>query len=107
MQFNRFFLLVLVALVPAIQGLALVPSSMAFGRLAALKPIGRPRASPSPTVTLNARTIQSDDKPLPISDNYVFGNEDDSNVQAMRSEVVDLVYQRSLERLDGFNNQLE
>jgi hypothetical protein len=41
------------------------------------------------------------------SDFFGFGDEADSTIQALRSEMVDIVYQLSPECLNGFDNQWE
>lgn len=99
---------------PKTEGLAFVASAMRspmVGPVAALKSLGRVR-SPTPTtaadgpIVLNAGAIRNEEveSSKSVLNSYEFGKDDDS-VRAMRSEMVDLVYQRSLDRLDSFNNK--
>ncbi|CAB9523149.1 expressed unknown protein [Seminavis robusta] len=116
MRLSNLILLALATLIPASEGLAFVASFMrapTVGPVAALKHWGR--RSPTTTTPIHQSPVVLGvvgDNPnqemgaaaekMPI---YEFGNEDDSSVRDMRSQMVDLVYQRSLDRLSGFDKQ--
>ena len=90
---------------PSAEGLAFVASMMripTIGPVAALKSFGRMRTQPSKMdwpVTVLSQSARVD--AVAKDSTYQFGS-DDASVKAMRNEMVDIVYQRSLERLDGF-----
>ena len=99
----------LFALLPAVHSLAFVTTSSStrsLGGFAAFKPTNQvPKGDNS--VVLHALAIKNDVEPSKhIIEEYEFVNEDDdSMVKEMRNEMVDIVYQRSLERLTGFDSQ--
>jgi len=106
MRLTSFILLSLATIAihaHSVHGLAFVASMMrvpTVGPVATLKSLGRSRPRSTMTSTLDgaATTAVLDEIP-PKQDTTSF---DDESVRAMRNEMVDIVYQRSLERLNGF-----
>lgn len=94
---------------PSVQGLAFVASTMrvpTVGPVAALKFLGRRgRNQPSSPVDGSATVLSAQADVLATKETYKFGADDDASVKAMRNEMVDIVYQRSMQRLDGFATQ--
>ena len=95
---------------PSVQGLAFVASMMrvpTVGPVAALKLLGRGRGRTQPVSLMEGPVTVLDAQSGVLNtkdDTYKFGADDDS-VKAMRNEMVDIVYQRSMQRLDGFATQ--
>ena len=106
-----FCLAAFVVNAPSVQGLAFVASMMrvpTVGPVAALKFLGRRgRNQPSSSSPMDGSgtVLKAQANVLSTKEIYKFGADDDASVKAMRNEMVDIVYQRSMQRLDGFATQ--
>ena len=86
------FLVALASFLPSVQGLAFVASSL------------RTQTQGGPFAALAMRPLQQEEQiSEECSESRRIGEEGIS-VQEMRSEMVDIVYQRSLERLNYFHD---
>ena len=99
MPMIRFFLLVaLLALLPTTNGLAFVASSMRTFT----------KGGPFAALEMRSQVAPKPPSPMTVDEQNEDGTSPDksiSSVQAMRDEMRDIVYQRSLQRLDSFDDQ--